>query len=260
MPRAPTKRVSRNPILRQGVEKYGRSEAYHRKGLWALAEVRKNAKKTKPEKKVTERKTVPFGKNGSRVIRAKLARNFSAEPVKKQKPSIRAKHRAQKLRASLKPGTILILIAGRYRGRRVVFLKQMPSGTLLITGPFKFNGIPLRRVNPAYAIATSTKIDISQVKINEKITDNLFKRNKSKRKSTIFKARKVKLMKKLKQKIPKKKESLRRKFQLTKKFKELQKSVDTQLLPIIRKVPSLIDYLRAPFTLRKGQFPHLLKF
>ncbi len=70
---------------------------------------------------------------------------YPADDVKKQKK--RRSPKAARLRKGIVPGSVLILLSGRFRGKRVVFLKQLESGLLLVTGPFKFNGVPIKRVN-----------------------------------------------------------------------------------------------------------------
>merc|ERR1711936_1154037 len=89
----------------------------------------------------------------------------------------------------LSPGRVLILTAGKYAGKRVVLLKTLTEGLLLISGPFRVNGVPLRRVHFRYAKPTSTVIDISGVKVDS-INDSTFaefKVAKEARKATLTK-------------------------------------------------------------------------
>ncbi|KAK9704626.1 60S ribosomal protein L6, partial [Basidiobolus ranarum] len=122
---------------------------------------------------------------------------------------------------------------------------QLASGLLLVTGPYKVNGVPLRRVNQAYVIATSTKVDLSNVTVDEKFDDAYFKKEKT--------AKSTKTEEEFfDEKQPKKVISESRAAD--------QKLVDKEILAAVSQVAHLRSYLNASFTLRKGQAPHAMNF
>ena len=50
-------------------------------------------------------------------------------------------------------------------GTACCFLNLLPAKCVVFLGPYQVNGVPLRRVNQAYVIATSMKVDVSKVTI-----------------------------------------------------------------------------------------------
>ncbi|KAI8850261.1 60S ribosomal protein L6 [Chytridium lagenaria] len=232
----------RNAVLMPGVSSLSRTQAYKAKGAF-------NKKKASPPAKVAgaTTKVVKVGgnKNGGarNVSNPRPAHFYPAEDVPQRKVTRKVAKQAP-LRSSITPGTVLILLAGRFAGKRVVFLKRLESGLLLVTGPFKINGVPLRRVNQAYVIATSTKVDVSACKISDKINDAYFKAGKAGK----AKATEEALF------DPQAKKAID-----ATRIAD-QKAVDAALLNAVKKVPLLKAYLNASFSLTKGQAPHLLKF
>mmetsp|Transcript_10977 Transcript_10977/g.17827 ORF Transcript_10977/g.17827 Transcript_10977/m.17827 type:complete len:190 (+) Transcript_10977:95-664(+) len=172
---------------------------------------------------------------------------------KKLTKTIKKKSQGTKLRKSIVPGTVLILLAGRFKGKRVVFLKQLESGLLLVSGPFKVNGVPLRRVNQTYVIATSTKIDVSSVDTSgisdapdQKTKRHFFSKVVAETKEDSGDSEFV--------------SQETKKAGLTEERKAMQNKVDTALLASIQKTPMMKDYLKSRFSLQKGDLPHLMKF
>merc|ERR1712124_70659 len=105
----------------------------------------------------------------------KAPRYYPAEDVKGKLGNHHNTRKQTKLRKSISAGTVVIMLAGHFKGKRVVVLKQLESGLLLVTGPYKLNGVPLRRVPQSYVIATTTQVDVSKVSIPAEVNDDLFK-------------------------------------------------------------------------------------
>ncbi|ESK96069.1 60s ribosomal protein l6 [Moniliophthora roreri MCA 2997] len=237
--------MARSKEIAPGVGRLSRSQVFAKRGLYKG--VKKSEKKVVEPTPETVEKTVGGDKNGGKrlVPTSKAPRFYPAEDVRQPKKS-RKSPKPTQLRPSITPGAVLILLAGRFRGKRVVFLKQLESGLLLVTGPFKINGVPLRRVNQAYVIATSTKVDLEGFKVDEKINDAYFvkpvtKGSKSAEEEFFADGK------------PQPKE-------LSESKAADQKEVDKVVIAAVKKTEILAKYLNSTFGLSKGQYPHQMVF
>ncbi|XP_015755815.1 PREDICTED: 60S ribosomal protein L6-like [Acropora digitifera] len=128
--------------------------------------------------------------------------------------------------------------------QKAIFLKQLTSGLLLVTGPSKLSQVPLKRVKQQYVIATKTKIDIGDFQLPDGLTDELFKRKAKKRKRNedMFT------------------EETQEDEKPSQEFVEKQEAVDEHILAKIAEVEHLELYMETPFSLKKGQYPHAMIF
>merc|ERR1711962_1101780 len=205
----------------EGVSK-SRSAVYRKRALYKRKKTA-TAPAAKVEAEKTKVKPIGGDKNGGErtVPVQREPRFYPTEDVKKPLRH-RKTVRPSKLKKSLTPGTIAILLAGRHKGKRVVFLKDLQdSGLILVTG-------------------TQTKIDISGCDLD--IDADLFKRQaKAKAANEMF-------------------EESSEGYSPSEERKALQERVDESIIGEISKEPHLRKYMQQLFTLRKKQFPHEMVF
>lgn len=105
-------------------------------------------------------------------------------------------------------------------------------------GPFAINGVPLRRVNQAYVIATSTKVDVSGVALPAEVNDDFFKaaEEKAKKGEADFFA-------------------LQAKAEGATEVSAARKALQAKVDGAIKVSGELSAYLKAKFALRKGDKP-----
>merc|ERR1712066_423467 len=242
--------------------RYGRSRMYSKRALWRMRAVRQQAKNEREEAvtirvKKTEPKEVykikPIGgeKNGgTRKVRIhKLPARYATESLRQKQVRKPRKPKITKLRKSLTPGRVCIVVASAHKGKRVVFLKQLDSGLCLVTGPFYLNRCPIRRISQRYLMATTTDVDISKVKIPEHVNDEYFRRVKSKSKKAtdtedIF-------------------TSTQKKYVPSKERMHDTTVIDRQVMKCINRRKDgvqLVQYLCSNFGLQKHDHPHAMKF
>ena len=183
-------------------------------------------------------------KNAEENKSLKLKKNWY--PVSNLKSHFKRQCKAPKashISAPLTPGQVVIILSGRFRGRRVVYLKKLESNLLLVTGPYKYNGVPLKRVNAAYVLPTNTKLNIN-AEIAKNVNDKFFDRVDIERtKEEDFFEDKEK-----------------KKGRISENKKKLQTEVDTEVKKAVDGVPMMKEYLRNRFALKNGDKPHLMKF
>jgi len=251
--------LSANGLMRFSRGRMFQRRALYRINKWKGAQAQLQGDKTKKtagsiqkKKRTPALKKKPVGgdRNGKeRLVRTKRFPRYYPTEERPKKFSVKRKHfsaHPRRFRSTLTPGTVVILVAGKHAGKRVVVVKHLSSGLLLVTGPHKLNGVSLRRVNQIYVIATSTKLDLSSANFDN-LDDKFFKRVRATKKNAekdIF-------------------DSKKEKPQLSDERRQAQRNVDTAVLSAVKANADsrlLRKYLKSRFQLWNGVLPHKLKF
>ena len=129
-----------------------------------------------------------------------------------------------------------------------MFLKQLDSGLLLVTGPYSVNKVPLRRVDQTSVIATSTKLKFTMPDLSA-CTDKEFsaKDSKKTRTAALKSAGKDKFF-----------ETAKSTAVVSKERTALQTAVDSAVTKGL--TADVTAYLKSKFKLSQGQRPHEMAF
>lgn len=119
------RRSTKNRDLGNGILRWSRSQQYRRKGLYRLKSS-KPKKVERPKVAITVVKKIGGAKNGGeRVVLLRKNKNSYPTKISAKKRTIRNffKKHPRYTRKNLTPGRVLILLAGRHQGKRVILLK-----------------------------------------------------------------------------------------------------------------------------------------
>jgi len=257
---------SNSLLSNNGLMRFSRGRMFQRRALYRIkkwkndqaklqgdktAKTAGSIQKKKQRTQALKKKPLGGERNGKeRLVPTKRFPRYYPTEERPKKFSVKRKRFAdhpRRFRSTLTPGTVVILVAGKHAGKRVVIVKQLSSGLLLVTGPSKLNGVSLRRVNQIYVIGTSTKLDLSSGNF-EKFDDKFFKRVRSAKKSAdmdIFF------------------DETKEKPQLSDERRQAQTTVDTTVLNAIKASADsrlLRRYMKSRFQLWNGVLPHKMKF
>lgn len=241
----------KNKDLGSGVMLYSRSKIYKRKAIYLLKKAKRVNAEKKPKVAITVVKKINGAKNGGdRVVLLKKPKaNYPTKDKTPKRPakSYFSKH-TRNTKKSIRAGRVVILLAGHHAGKRVVVLKVLKTGLLLVNGPFALNGCPLRRVNQRFVLATQTRLNLGKYRVPAHIDDRYFKRQNAKKKSRgegdIFAAKKEK-------------------YAPSEQRITDQVEADKVIKGVINAHPDkivLTRYLKSMFGLKSSQYPHRMKF
>merc|ERR1711884_200328 len=126
----------RNYALESGVYRFGKSKTYHKKAVYKFIKKKTAKKAVKPAPTFVEKQINGAKNGGKRMVRVKRLRNDVPTMDKAPKGTSTKFFSKQKrtLRPSLASGTVAIVLAGAHKGKRVIVLKQLASGLVLVTG------------------------------------------------------------------------------------------------------------------------------